>query len=404
MRFRFGPYVIDADRFELRHEHELVDVEPQVFELLSFLIRHRDRVVGHEELFEAVWDGRIVSLSTLTSRINAARVAIGDNGTKQAFIKTVARKGYRFAGEVVPVEDIAEKPPFGPRTAVSQEIRFCTSKDNVRLAYASSGSGPLLLKAANWMSHLEFEWQSPVWGHWIHALSQRYRLTRYDGRGNGLSDREATDVSLEAMVSDLEAVADAVGTQTFPLLGIGQGCATAISFAARHPDRVSKLILYGGYVRGWRARGDLREIAWRTALGTLIREGWGKDTNAFRQVFTSMFLPGGSPEQMEWYNELQRMTVHPETALHLHESFGDFNVSDILPKVKAPTLVLHSRDDVVCPFHAGLALAAGIPGARIVGLDSVNHILLEHEPAFARLIDEIATFAAPARGLRAVAN
>jgi DNA-binding winged helix-turn-helix (wHTH) protein/pimeloyl-ACP methyl ester carboxylesterase len=403
MQFTFLPYIMDTESFELTKAGKRVEIEPQVFELLCLLIRNADRVVSHEELFETVWNGRIVSLSTLTSRINAARSAIGDDGAKQALIKTIPRRGYRFVGKALEV-DAAPPHPQPPRPQLSQEIRFCTSQDGVRLAYASSGNGPLLLKAANWMSHLEFEWQSPVWGHWIDALSDRYQLVRYDGRGNGLSDRFLKDISFEAMLADLETIADATGMPRFPLLGIGQGCATAIAYAVRHPDRVSHLILYGGYIRGWRARGDLREIAWRTALGTLIREGWGKETNAFRQVFTSMFLPGGNPDQMEWYNELQRMTVDPDVALMLHEAFGDFDVSALLPKVRTPTLVIHARDDVVCPFNAGLALAAGIPGARFVALDSINHILLPHEKAFARALDEIRAFAAPHRELRAGSN
>lgn len=406
MRYSFGGYTIDTDSFELRRGTELVEVEPQVFELLNFLIGNRERVVGHDELFENIWDGRVVSLSTLTSRINAARTAIGDSGTAQKFIKTVPRKGYRFTGTVTDANSEVEQAPVpaAPMISMSQEIRFCESADGVRLAYAASGSGPLLLKAANWMSHLEFEWDSPVWGHWVQSLSQRYRLVRYDGRGNGLSDRDAQNVSLDAMVKDLEAVADTIGAKNFPLLGIGQGCATAITYAVRHPERVSRLILYGGYIRGWRARGDLREIAWRAALGTLISEGWGKETAAFRQIFTSLFLPGGTPEQMDWYNELQRMTVTPETALRLHESFGTFDVAALVSQVKVPTLVLHARNDVICPFSAGIALASGIPGARFVALDSINHILMKNEHAFARAMDEINAFAVPVRELRTVAS
>lgn len=404
MRFEFGGYTVDMDRFELKHASELLEVEPQVFELLCVLLKHRDRVVSHDEFYETVWGGRAVSVSALTSRINAARAAIGDSGSEQKFIKTIPRKGYRFIGQVK--QNAVETPAVlrTPQIQVSQEIRFCQSADGTRLAFATSGSGPLLVKSANWMSNLEVDWDSPVWGPWIQSLSQRHRLVRYDGRGNGLSDRNITDVSLDAMVADLEAITETIGASTFPMIGIGQGCASAITYAVRHPNRVSRLILYGGYFKGWRARGNFREIAWRTALGTLIKEGWGQETPAFRQIFTSLFLPGATPEQMDSYNELQRMTVHPDTALRLHDSFGDFDVADLLPKVKAPTLVMHARNDVICPFNAGIAIAQGIPGARFVALESSNHILLEQERAFVRAIDEINSFAAPVRELRTVSK
>jgi DNA-binding winged helix-turn-helix (wHTH) protein/pimeloyl-ACP methyl ester carboxylesterase len=400
MRFEFSGYVLDTSSFELKNGPRTIEVEPQVFELLCVLLKHRDRVVSHDELYETVWGGRAVSVSALTSRINAARAAIGDSGSEQKFIKTIPRKGYRFVGKVneQSVEPAAMTPPaYG---SVSQEIRFCESADGTRLAYASSGSGPLLIKSANWMSNLEFDWDSPVWGPWIKSLSQRHQLVRYDGRGNGLSDRDVENVALEAMVADLEAIADTIGAPMFPLMGIGQGCASAITYAVRHPDRVSRLILYGGYFKGWRARGDFREIAWRTALGTLIKEGWGQETPAFRQIFTSLFLPGASPEQMDSYNELQRMTVHPDTALRLHDSFGDFDIADLLPQVKAQALVMHARNDVICPFNAGIAIAQGIPGARFVALESNNHILLEQERAFVRAIEEINMFASSGSGLR----
>jgi DNA-binding winged helix-turn-helix (wHTH) protein len=346
MIVRFDQFSIDKEKFELRKAGEIVSVEPQVFELLVYLVQNRDRVIGHEELFEKIWDGRIVSQSTLTSRINAARAAIGDDGGKQALIKTVPRKGYRFVGQVK-AEQSAAPALSAPAPTMRQDIQFCQSKDGTRIAYASSGAGPLIVKAANWMSHLEFEWQGPVWGHWLNALSERHRLVRYDGRGNGLSARNSEDLSVSAMVTDLEAVVEAIGAQRFTLFAVGQGCSTAITYAARHPDKVAKLILYGGYSKGWHARADVKEIAWRSALGTLIDEGWNKGATAFRQVFTSLFMPGGSPEQMGWYNELQRMTTDPAMARRLHDAFGEFDVSDTLKKVAVPTMVLHSRNDVI---------------------------------------------------------
>lgn len=278
------------------------------------------------------------------------------------------------------------------RAGRSQQIRYCRSPDGVRIAYAVSGSGPPLLRAAHWMSHVQYEWESPVWRHWIDSLSARHTLIRYDERGNGLSDWDADDLSFAAMVSDLESVADASGLEKFPLLGVSQSCAVSVAYAVRHPERVSRLVLYGGYARGWRKRGDPHEIDTHDAMTTLIREGWGKDNPAFRQLFTETFIPGANREQMAWFNALQKETASPANASRLHLAFGDMDVSALLSRVRVPTLVLHARHDAAVPFAQGKALAAGIPGARFVDLDSANHILLGDEPAFADFLGEVGSF------------
>jgi pimeloyl-ACP methyl ester carboxylesterase/DNA-binding SARP family transcriptional activator len=274
----------------------------------------------------------------------------------------------------------------------SQDIRYCRSPDGVRIAYGLSGKGPPLLRAAHWMSHLQYEWESPVWRHWIDSLSAENTLVRYDERGNGLSDWEAADLTLAAMVSDLESVADASKLDAFPLLGVSQSCAVAVAYAVRHPERVSHLILYGGYAKGWRRRGDRHEIATHEAMTTLIREGWGKDNPAFRQLFTEMFIPGASREQMAWFNNLQKETASQVNASRLHLAFGDMDVSAILEEVRVPALVLHARNDAAVPFAQGKALAAGIPSARFIDLNSPNHILLADEPAFAEFLREVRSF------------
>lgn len=280
----------------------------------------------------------------------------------------------------------------GTRAGRSQEIRYCRSSDGVQIAYAVTGMGPPLLRAAHWMSHLQYEWESPVWRHWIDALSRENTLIRYDERGNGLSDWNAGDLSFAAMVSDLESVADACGLNGFPLLGVSQSCAVSIAYVVRHPERVSRLILYGGYAKGWRKRGDRRDVDVHEAMTTLIREGWGRDNPAFRQLFTEMFIPGASREHMAWFNDLQKQTASPVNAGRLHWAFGDMDVSAILGKVKVPTLVLHARNDAAVPFTEGKALAAGIPGARFVDLNSANHILLGDEMAFADFLREVRAF------------
>jgi pimeloyl-ACP methyl ester carboxylesterase len=274
----------------------------------------------------------------------------------------------------------------------SQQIRYCRSPDGVQIAFAISGSGPPILRAAHWMSHLQYEWESEVWRHWIDALSAENTLIRYDERGNGLSDWDVSDLSFAAMVADLESVADATGSTKFPLLGVSQSCAVSIAYTVRHPERVSHLILYGGYARGWRKRGNRHEIDTHDAMTTLIREGWGRDNPAFRQMFTETFIPGASREQMAWFNDLQKETASPTNASRLHQAFGDMDVTAMLGKVTVPTLVLHARNDAAVPFDEGKTLAAGIAKARFVDLNSANHILLRDEPAFADFLREVRSF------------
>ena len=286
------------------------------------------------------------------------------------------------------------RPPAARADAPAslQQIRFCTTADNVRIAYAVTGEGYPIVKTANWMSHLHYDRESPVWRHWVEGLSQHNRLIRYDERGNGLSDWAVDDLSLEAMIADLEAIVAASGVDRFALLGISQGCAISVMYAVRHPERVSHLVLYGGYVRGWRARGDPAEIARRSAMGILIRRGWGQNNPAFRQMFASLFIPGATQEHMNWFNELQLKSASPDNAARLHNTFGNIDVTGLLPQVGTPTLVLHARDDAVVPFEQGLEYAAAIPNARFVPLDSGNHILMESEPAFARFLAEVQQF------------
>jgi DNA-binding SARP family transcriptional activator/pimeloyl-ACP methyl ester carboxylesterase len=272
-----------------------------------------------------------------------------------------------------------------------QEIRFCVADDGVRIAYATAGEGAPLVKPANWMTHLEYDWESPVWRHWIRELARGHRLIRYDERANGLSDWDAATLSFETFVRDLEAVVDASGLDRFAMLGISQGCAIAIAYAVKHPERVSRLVLYGGYSQGWALRAP-EEVARRRALGVLMEHGWGQDNPAFRQVFTSLFIPDGSAEQIRWFNDLQRMTISPRNAVRLNEVFGSIDIRPLLSQVRAPTLVLHCREDNVVPFAEGRLFATTIPNARFVPLESRNHILLENEPAWQRFVDEVRTF------------
>jgi pimeloyl-ACP methyl ester carboxylesterase len=348
-------------------------------------------VVSKDDLLAAVWGGRIVSESTLTSRINAARRVVGDSGAEQSLIKTIARKGIRFVGEVEEGERAAARPsPDGTRPAAEdlrQEIRFCAAPDGTRIAYAAVGKGPPLVKTANWLNHLEYDWQGPIWKHLLRALAARYRLVRYDERGNGLSDWDVGDISLDAFVSDLEAVVDAAGLDKFPLLGISQGCAVSIAYAVRHPERVTHLVLYGGYARGRRKRGRQSDIEQADALLTLMRQGWGQENPAYRQIFTTHFIPSASAEQARWFNELQRITTTPQNAVRIRRALDEIDVTGLLSSIRIPTLVLHCRDDVVQPFEEGRRMAAGIAGSRFVALEGANHVLLENDPAWPRFLE-----------------
>ena len=273
-----------------------------------------------------------------------------------------------------------------------QETRFCITPDNVRIAYAAIGKGPPLVKAANYLSHLEFDWQSPVWRHWLETFSADSKLIRYDERGCGLSDWTVSDFSFDAWVRDLESVVNAAGLEQFPLLGISQGGAVAIEYAARHPERVTQLIVYGGYARGWGKRGSTKTIEERQAMMTLIKHGWGRDDPAVRQYFTSIFIPDGTMEQVRWFNDLQRVSCSPENAVRFQEEFGKVDVSMNLPRVKAPTLVIHCRGDLSVPFEEGRLIASSVPNSRLVTLESRNHLLLENDPAWHNFVSEVRNF------------
>jgi pimeloyl-ACP methyl ester carboxylesterase len=292
-----------------------------------------------------------------------------------------------------PADELPSPSIPRPEARYEQEIQFCTTSDGVQLAYARTGSGPPLVKTGNWMTHLEFDFESPIWRGLYRELSRDHTLIRYDARGNGLSDRDVEEVSFETFVGDLEVVVDSAGLERFALLGISQGCAVSIAYAVRHPERVTHLILFGGYSIGWAKRArSTAEKEQGAAMVTLVRLGWGQENPAFRQLFTSQFIPGGSKEQADWFNELQRISTSPEDAVRNLIANGDTDVNSLLAQVSVPTLVMHSRDDARVPFDQGRRLAAGIPGARFVSLASPNHLILEDEPAFPRFLQEIRAF------------
>ena len=390
--FLFENYCLDPGRRELRSADGMITLEPQVFDLLVYLIRHRDRVVSKDDLIAGVWNGRIVSDSTLDSRIYAARKAIGDSGQRQQLIRTVIRRGFRF---VAPVQEIVERPTDAdvrPAVESKQEVSFCRSSDGVSIACASVGAGAPLVKAANWLTHVEYDWDSPAWSPLLHWLAERRRLIRYDGRGTGLSDRTVADISFAGFVRDFGAVVDAINVDRFAVLGISQGASVAIDYAARHPERVSKLILLGAYVQGRNRRGSPTEKEKAATFLSMLRQGWGDENSAFMRAFTSVFIPSGSREQIKWFADLQRITASAENAERIRRACDDIDLLSVLPRVRVPTLVLHCRQDGVVPLEQGRMVAAAIPDARFVTLESDNHVLLAGESAWPRFLQEVESF------------
>ena len=336
---------------------------------------------------EASWTRLVLRLVALGRRREAddqyaaARVALADVGGETRALKRALDGDAPTAG----------RRPDEPR----QEVRFCVARDGTRIAFALSGAGPPLVKAANWLNHLEHDWESPIWDHFLRRLSRSHRLLRHDARGNGLSDWECGELSLDAWVSDLEAVVDAAGYDRFPLLGMSQGCAISIAYAAKHPERVSHLILYAGFPAGvFQRAASEAEREHHRAMATLLRLGWGQPNAAFRQLFTSLFIPDATHEQADAFNELQRRSTAPECAKRCYETVTHLDVRDLLPRVTVPTLVLHPQGDAVIRPELGRQMASSIPGARFVMLPGQNHLMLEHKPATERFFEELGLFLA----------
>jgi pimeloyl-ACP methyl ester carboxylesterase len=299
---------------------------------------------------------------------------------------------------VRPAGPAAFRPIDAP---ASQEIRFCRASDGVRLAYAVHGSGPPLVVVSCWLSHLQYDWQSPVWRHFLEDLGAIATVVRYDERGFGMSDWDVDDFSLEARVGDLEAILAATGLERFALLGMSGGSAVAMAYAIAHPERVSRMILYGTVCGEpvTRSPGDWAE---EQTYRSMIRVGWAKEDAEFRRVFTRRFIPDASEEQMRWFDDLQRMSTSPANAVASRIARQQVDIEDELPRITAPTIVLQAIGDRSTTFDNAVTVSARIKGARLVPLQSRNHILLADEPAWRVFIDEVSAFLEPDR--RAHAN
>lgn len=298
---------------------------------------------------------------------------------------------------IAAVGTIGDLGSANPAPLTHQTVSYCFAPDGIRIAYAVTGSGPVLVKTANWLNHLELDWGSPLWGRLVSGLSEDFRLVRYDERANGLSDWNVGELTFDALVADLEAVVDALGLERFPLLGLSQGAAVSIEYAARHPERVSHLILLGGYSCGWRHRASVDDADEREAVITLVRHGWGKDSPMYRQIFSESFTPSATPEELDWFNDFQRQTVSPANAVAFLELFSRLDVRHRLAELDVPTLVLHAREDKRVGMEQAIELTSSIKGAQLVTLDTDNHILRAHEPAMEVVLDHIKAFLNQAR-------
>jgi len=392
--YRFGPFHLDVRERRLQRGESVIPLRPKVFDTLRLLVEHSGRLLTKNELMEAIWPDAAVEENNLNHNISALRKALGDED--QRYIETVPRVGYRFLAEVETsggaTSALDSAPPADPQRSPWQEIHFCTAGDGIRIAYSAVGEGPPLVKAASFLNHLEYEWESPVWKHWTHEISRHHQFVRYDERGCGLSDWHVPDLSFDAWLRDLETVVSALGTDRFDLLGISQGGAVAAAYAARHPDRVRRLILFSAFECGWQARGNPQAVEEWTALIALLRLGWGRNNPVFRQIFTSRFIPDAGSEQMEWFNNLQQISASPENAARLMEEIARLDVRPLLAGIRVPTIVFHPEGDAVIPFDEGRRLAAAIPGAAFVPLPSRNHLVLEHEPAWGIVLRELSEF------------
>jgi serine/threonine protein kinase/alpha-beta hydrolase superfamily lysophospholipase len=339
---------------------------------------------------------RYRSTPMLVSELRTVAKAWGDNAKAPGHIEAVHRLEHPSIAPMPAATPRSTSPPSASDLSLPttrQKIQFCVTGDGVRLAYASAGSGYPLVKAANWLNHLDYEWDSPLWRHWLVEMTRHHRLIRYDERGNGLSQWDVKQMSFELWVQDLEAVVDASGVDRFALLGISQGGAVAISYAIRHPERVSHIILVGAFSRGLMARGTEEQMAARRALQTLVRLDWGRNNPDFKAMFTRFYIPDGStPEQQQWFNDLQHISATPENAARLMTLVDEINVRHLLAEVSVPTIIFHGNHDKVIPAEEGRIMAAEIPSARFVPLNTGNHILLAQEPAWPVFLDELGAF------------
>ncbi|MFD1194386.1 alpha/beta fold hydrolase [Seohaeicola saemankumensis] len=388
MRYRFSDCVLDTVSHSFTRDGETIPLEPQVFDLLHLLAERAGELVTKDELIEAVWNGRIVSEATISSRINAARSAVGDTGKDQRIIRTIPRRGFEL------MVDASQEPVSADAAdgLVTQTVRYTSSVDDTQIAYAISGTGPPLMRAGHFLTHLEKDARNSVFRSSIEMFSAHHKLIRYDQRGTGLSQTDVEELSIEAYANDLLAVADAVGLDRFPIFATSQGVPIAIHFAATHPSRVSRLVLCGGFAQGRMVRDDNYSREEAEVLMTLVRMGWGKPDSAFMSAFISMFCPDASRAERASLVESQLASATAEMAARVRMTIDKFNVVDLLGQVQAPTLVIHASGDALHPVSQGRLLASKIPAAEFRLVESNNHIFLKSTPAWDEIMSAALEF------------
>lgn len=380
---RFDAFTLDLRSSTLWRGEAPVSLRPKAFAVLRYLAENAGRVLAKQELIEAVWPHPAVSDDSLVQCMRDVRRALADD--ERRIVKTVARRGYLFC--LQPIRAVE------PTTAApAQRMRVCRTSDGVRLAVAACGEGVPLVRPPTWFNHLDHDWNVQFRGAFYQRLAEQVQLIRYDGRGSGLSDREVPEMSFAALERDLDAVVDGLGLQRYALLGISQGGAIAIAHAARYPERVSRLILIGAYAMGRDRRGNPKDVETGQAQLTLMRHGWGDAHSAFLKSFSLLYFPSAPAEELVALAELQRASMSAQGALSLRRLCDQIDVCDALPRVRAPTLVVHSRHDNAVPLSEGQRLALGIPSARFVVLESANHLPLPQDSAWPLFIGEVQQF------------
>ncbi len=394
MIYRFANCELDVAGHHLKVAGRDVHVEPQVFDLIALLAMSAPDLVSYDQMIEAIWKGRIVSDATLSARVSAARSALGDSGRRQEVIKTVPRRGVQLIAEITTEDGQGDAPTAtAPARALTQKIRYTSAPDGVGLAWAEMGEGPPLLRAGHWLSHLEEDLKSPIWEPLLARQSAHRRLIRYDPRGTGLSDRDVdySHVTIETMTDDLEAVADAAGLDRFAIYAISQSVPVALNFAARHPDRVSRMILNNGLVQGSTAQGHPEQTATMVAM---IKSGWGIAGSPFMKAIATVFAPRSTPEELDSLVHMQEVSASPEIAAEIRRVVGEIDVSAILPLVTAPALIMHCSGDAVQSPAQSKHIARGIQEAEFIPCDSPNHIVVPSDPIWGPCVDDFDRFLA----------
>ncbi|MBM6403440.1 alpha/beta fold hydrolase [Phycicoccus sp. CSK15P-2] len=412
---RFGRFTLCRTRRLLCADQRPVHLEPRAFDLLCYLVEHRGRVVPRRELLLEVWGDAPVTGSVLPTALSAVRAALGDTGSTQHLVRTLRGLGYQFVAptsvvtadldslltaEAVPAaEPVTTAPAIthgtrgtGTDAGVRDVIRFCRTTDGARIAWAAVGSGPPLVKTANWLSRLDLERESPLFRHWFDGLARGRQLIRYDERGCGLSE-QSSGFTLEEWMADLDAVVDAAGLDRFPLLGVSVGAPLAVAYAALRPERVSRLAVHAGFIRGpaARARDDTERDQAALDLN-LALSGWQEGDRSYLWFWASQHYADSSPSRWDEFAEYTRQTTSAENRTRFMTEMSRLDVTELASRITCPTLVMHSRDDRRVPFSQATELADLVPNSRLVLFDGRNHLLMPDEPAWSAFVTELHAF------------